>query len=75
MLTGQKPFDGAAAMSVIIQHRDAPVPRLTGALLRFQPALERMLAKNPAQRFQSAGEVLDWRPEPLPVAAVSGERQ
>ncbi len=47
MLTGQKPYDGPAAMSVIIQHREAPIPQLTGRLTRFQPAIERMLAKDP----------------------------
>jgi hypothetical protein len=47
---------------VIIQHREAPLPQLTGTLVRFQPALDRMLAKNPQDRFQSAEEVLAWRP-------------
>jgi FixJ family two-component response regulator len=68
MLTGSKPYDGAAAMSVIIQHREAPVPRLPGALARFQPAIDRMLAKKPADRFHSADEVLEWRPG-LAIAA------
>ena len=40
MLTGAKPYDGEAAMSVIIQHREAPVPRLPGAL-RAIPAGDR----------------------------------
>jgi serine/threonine protein kinase len=62
MLTGQKPYDGPAAMSVIIQHREAPIPRLPESLARFQPAIERMLAKSPVDRFQSAEEVLAWRP-------------
>jgi serine/threonine protein kinase len=64
MLTGRKPFDGPAAMSVIIQHREAPVPRLDDPLARFQPALDRMLAKRPEDRFQSVAEVLAWSPAP-----------
>ena len=28
MLTGKKPYDGDSAMAVIIQHRQAPIPRL-----------------------------------------------
>jgi CheY-like chemotaxis protein len=62
MLTGRKPFDGPAAMSVIIQHREAPVPRLEGPLSRYQPAIDRMLAKRPEERFQSTAEVLGWSP-------------
>ncbi|MCC7257453.1 MAG: protein kinase [Gammaproteobacteria bacterium] len=69
MLTGRKPYDGPAAMSVIIQHRDAPLPRLPDPLAHFQPALDRMLAKDPAGRFQSIAEVLAWRPETGPAAA------
>lgn len=63
MLTGHKPFEGESAMSVIIQQREAPVPRLAGPLSRFQRALDRMLAKNPEDRFQSTAELLHWRPE------------
>jgi DNA-binding response OmpR family regulator len=62
MLTGEKPYDGPTAMAVIIQHRDAPLPELPKGLARFQPALDRMLAKDPGARFQSAEEVLAWRP-------------
>jgi serine/threonine protein kinase len=62
MLTAQKPFDGPSAMSVIIQHREAPLPRLSGELARFQPALDRMLAKRAEERFQNVEELLDWTP-------------
>lgn len=65
MLTGQKPYDGPAAMSVIIQHREAPLPVLAAPLARFQPALDRMLAKKPADRFQSTDEILAWQPGPV----------
>jgi len=65
-LTGRKPYDGPAAMSVIIQHRDAPLPRLPPELVRYQPVLDRMLAKNPADRFQGIDEFLAWQ---LPTAA------
>lgn len=62
MLTARKPFDGSAAMAVIIQHREAPIPRLVGPAARFQPAIERMLAKRPEDRFQNIAELLAWRP-------------
>jgi hypothetical protein len=63
MLSGRKPFDGETAMSVIIQHRNAPVPRLPADVARFQPCIDKMMAKQPEQRFQSVAELLDWTPE------------
>jgi len=62
MLTGRKPFEGDTAMSVIIQHRQAPIPRLPDELAKFQPAIDRMLAKQPEDRFASASEILAWSP-------------
>jgi hypothetical protein len=49
-------------MSVIIQHRNAPVPRLPDDLARFQPGVDKMMAKRPEQRFQSVDELLAWLP-------------
>jgi len=62
MLTGRKPYDGSSAMAVIISHRQAPVPRLPEELARYQPLVEKMMAKSPDERFQSVREVLDWTP-------------
>ncbi len=75
MLTGRKPYDGQTAMAVIMQHRDAPRPQLPAALAGFQSGLDRMLAKKPAERFQSVGELLAWQPDEVRAAvAVSAER-
>lgn len=73
MLTGRKPYDGDSAMGVIIQHRGSPLPRLPAPLAQYQPAIDRMLAKKPADRFQSVIELLAWQPD-APVRA-SAERQ
>lgn len=62
MLTGNKPFDGGSAMAVIINHRQMPIPRLPESLARYQPFVDKMMAKNPDDRFQSIEEVLAWRP-------------
>ncbi|MBL8201816.1 MAG: protein kinase [Chromatiales bacterium] len=62
MLTGAKPFDGDTAMAVIIKHRQAPVPGLPTSLREFQPLIQRMLAKQPAERFQDVQELLAWQP-------------
>jgi serine/threonine-protein kinase PpkA len=62
MLTGLKPFDGETAMTVIVKHRQAPVPGLPTSLREFQPLIQRMLAKQPAERFQTVEELLGWQP-------------
>lgn len=62
MLTGQKPYEGDTAMAVILKHAREPVPRLPERLALYQPAIDKMLAKRPGHRFQSVGEVLEWKP-------------
>jgi serine/threonine protein kinase len=64
MLTGTKPYDGETAMGVIVKHRQAPIPVLPRAMAEFQPLIDRMLAKQPAGRFQNVAEVLAWEPGP-----------
>ncbi|MEQ1800553.1 MAG: protein kinase [Gammaproteobacteria bacterium] len=62
MLTGSKPFDGDTAMAVIVKHRQSPLPGLPMSLREFQPLVQRMLAKLPAERFQTVEELLAWQP-------------
>ena len=62
MLTGAKPYDGETAMAVIVKHRQAPVPGLPLSLREFQPLIQRMLAKQPVDRFQTVDELLAWQP-------------
>ena len=58
MMTGNKIYDHAHSADVIAMHVHAPVPQLTGMLSVHQPLLDRLLAKNPEDRFQSAAEVI-----------------
>lgn len=60
MLTGKKPFTGADAMSIILKHTKSPVPVLPHHLSAHQALLNLLLAKKPADRLQSAREILDW---------------
>ncbi|MGB5345010.1 MAG: serine/threonine-protein kinase [Woeseia sp.] len=60
MLTGEKPYRADNAMGIIFKHAEAPIPVLTGELARYQAALDRMLAKKPADRLQTAAEVEEW---------------
>ncbi len=62
MLTGQKPFEAETPMAMIIRHANAPVPRLADELSRYQPAVDRMMAKSPDERFQNTDDILAWAP-------------
>jgi eukaryotic-like serine/threonine-protein kinase len=59
MLTGEKPYVGATTDEILEQHRNAALPSLPAALAAYQPLLNKLLAKEPSQRFGSAREVLE----------------
>jgi serine/threonine-protein kinase PpkA len=54
MLTGSRPYEGESAIRVVLQHAQAPLPRLPDHLAQYQPLLDRMLAKQPEERIQDA---------------------
>jgi eukaryotic-like serine/threonine-protein kinase len=58
MLCGRKPFTGATAMEVIYKHKRAELPALPAELLPYAHLVKGLLAKAPADRFQSAAEVV-----------------
>ena len=76
MLCGKPPFPGRTLLEVFSQHMMAPVPRLPGALVRFQPLVDSMLAKQADSRLQNGAAVLrqidlvaDAPAHPAPVGA------
>ena len=58
MLTGERPFTASSPMGVIYRHAHAPRPRLRRELTQFQPLLDRLLAVDRFERYQSADELL-----------------
>jgi hypothetical protein len=58
MLTGRKPYTGATAMEVIYKHKRTELPVIAPELALYDPLLRRLLAKAPADRFQSARDLL-----------------
>ena len=54
MLTGTKPFRGPDALATAMQHAQAPIPRLPSEFVWLQHVLDGLLAKRPADRFDSA---------------------
>jgi tRNA A-37 threonylcarbamoyl transferase component Bud32 len=59
MLTGGKPYTGATAMEVIYKHKRAELPKIAPQFAPYKDLMLRMLAKAPADRYQSARELLD----------------
>jgi serine/threonine protein kinase len=59
MLTGQKPYTGATAMEVIYKHKRADLPEIAPQYAHYRGILLRLLAKSPADRYQSARELLE----------------
>jgi tRNA A-37 threonylcarbamoyl transferase component Bud32 len=59
MLIGHKPYTGATAMEVIYKHKRAEMPEVPPQFADYQEILRRLLAKSPADRYQSAGVLLE----------------
>ena len=60
MLTGKKPYTGSSDIKIIIAHLTDPVPSLPPELGLYQELLDRMIAKNPDERFDSAEEMVEY---------------
>lgn len=57
MLTGTRIYENAGPADLMRMHVQEPVPRLPAALAAHQRLLDRMLAKNPDERFQTASDL------------------
>jgi tRNA A-37 threonylcarbamoyl transferase component Bud32 len=56
MLCGEKPFTDPNPMAIIYKHRHQPVPRLSAANSAWQPVVDALLAKLPADRYSTAAK-------------------
>jgi FixJ family two-component response regulator/predicted Ser/Thr protein kinase len=59
MLSGVLPFRGKTLAEIFEGHRSSPVPPLPVSLMRYQPLINRLLEKNPKDRFPSAAQFLE----------------
>lgn len=57
-LTGKPPYEGADGFAVSYAHVFEPIPRLPPAQAHWQALVDRALAKDPAERYQSADEFI-----------------
>lgn len=58
MLTGKVPYEGDTGLAVAVQHLQAPVPNLPEEHAFLQPFINRMMAKDPEERFTTLEEML-----------------
>jgi eukaryotic-like serine/threonine-protein kinase len=56
MLAGHKPYRAENPMAIVYKHRKEAIPRLPGEFAALQPVLERLLGKQPQDRFGTAHE-------------------
>jgi len=63
MLTGQVPFDAETPLAVVLKHLSTPLPRPRGLNPQIPEPVEQVIlkatAKSPAQRYQSAAEMVE----------------
>lgn len=58
MLTGLPPYQAQEAVTLAIKHCQAPIPSLPKDLARFQPLIDRLLAKDASQRPRNGRELM-----------------
>jgi serine/threonine protein kinase len=60
MLTGQKPFVGEDAFATAMMHLNSPVPILPNPLAQYQLLIDRLMAKDPNDRFETADKLIGF---------------
>ncbi|MDO8342837.1 MAG: bifunctional serine/threonine-protein kinase/formylglycine-generating enzyme family protein [Cellvibrio sp.] len=59
MLTGKRPFHADSSLALGIKHIHEQAPKLPQTLFSLQPIMDKLLAKKPEQRFQTARELIN----------------
>lgn len=59
MLTSYPPYESTDPMALMLKHVSDPVPRLPAQLAMYQSILNKLLAKQPDQRYHSADQLLE----------------
>jgi serine/threonine protein kinase len=58
MLTGSLPYSADSAIAVALKHIKDPVPKLPEHLSRFQPVIDKLMAKKPEKRYQTGLDLI-----------------
>jgi serine/threonine-protein kinase PpkA len=59
MLTGKRPFQADSSLALGIKHIHEQAPKLPLNVFALQSIMDKLLAKKPEQRFQTARELID----------------
>jgi serine/threonine-protein kinase PpkA len=73
MLLGIPPYAGEDAQATALKHVHEPIPELPEILAFLQPILNRLLAKDPGERFRDAHEFVQSLEEIVRARFVDGE--
>ncbi len=71
MLTGKKLYEGADTFAISYAHVYEPIPTLPPPYEKYQGLLNKMVAKDPNDRFQSAAELREALAQPATVGEPS----
>ncbi|WP_051235108.1 protein kinase domain-containing protein [Marinimicrobium agarilyticum] len=78
LLCGHLPYDSDSAVSIGVKHISEQIPLLPRHLVAFQPIIDRILAKDPDERYQTGAEFIDaleqLTPEMLVAIQQEGDR-
>lgn len=58
MLTGSVPYQGDEAVTIALKHISAPIPKLPMQYLAYQKIIDKLLAKDPEQRYQRGKDLV-----------------
>lgn len=76
MFTGRVPYEADSTVGIVMKHISAPVPDITTTWPELpealNPVMRRAIAKDPAERFQSAQALTGAVAEALGTAVLSG---
>ena len=76
MLLGRNPYKADSYVTTSMNHIQMEIPRLGSELVRYQQLVDRMLAKQPQDRFESAEQLLAYLDNPAnfrTLAKLQGE--
>jgi serine/threonine-protein kinase PpkA len=59
MLTGERPYKAGGSLGAALMHVGSPTPRLPEQLVDYQAVLDRLVAKKPEDRYETAMQLVD----------------
>jgi len=59
ILTGERPYQANNLLSLLQLHSNAPTPLLPTSCAAFQPVIDRLMSKQPSQRYASSDALLE----------------